>query len=150
MKSDSLVLERIAGHLNLEIMPETIAQQFIAALSRLEADRDLDGITLLFADSSEIGNVVAPEKFHGMEGARTFWKQYRDAFEEVESTFRSQIATPNQVALEWTTKGTLSDGSPFYYEGVSILEFGDGKITRFQAYFDPRALGRQLESSANV
>ena len=131
-------------------MSEAIAQQFISALGRLEADRDLDRITSLFSDESEIGNVVAPEKFHGVEGARTFWKQYRDAFGEAQSKFRSQIVSADRVALEWTTTGTMADGSPFHYDGVSILELENGKIRRFQAYFDPRTLGRQMESSANA
>ena len=131
-------------------MLEATAQQFIAALGRLEADRNLDEIVSLFSNDSEVGNIVAPEKFHGIEGARTFWKQYRDAFGEAQSTFRNQILTADHAALEWATTGTLADGSSFHYEGVSILEVADGKIKRFQAYFDPRALGRQLESSAKA
>jgi ketosteroid isomerase-like protein len=34
------------------------------------------------------------------------------------------------------------------YEGVSILEMADGKITRFHAYFDPHALGLQVEQTS--
>ncbi len=127
-------------------MPDVTAEQFINALSRLEAEGKSDELIGLFSDESEVGNVVAPEKFHGVEGARTFWKQYRDAFQDARSTFRSKITTPEQIVLEWTTTGTLADGSSFHYDGVSILELKDGKIRRFQAYFDPRALGRQMEN----
>ena len=35
-------------------------------------------------------------------------------------------------------------GNEFKYDGVSILEINDEKISRFQAYFDPNNLGRQI------
>ena len=40
-------------------------------------------------------------------------------------------------------------GAPIAYEGVSILEMADGKITRFhRLYFDPHDLGLQIEQAA--
>ena len=41
-------------------------------------------------------------------------------------------------------------GGELVYSGVSILEFAGDKIRRFQAYFDPRALGRELEQPAEA
>jgi ketosteroid isomerase-like protein len=126
-------------------MSEQLAGKFIEALGRLEAARDLEAITALFADESEVGNVTSPEKFRGREGAREFWgAKYRDTFGEVKSTFRNVFANETRAALEWTTVGTAADGSPVNYDGVSILEFGGGKITRFCAYFDAGGLGRQI------
>lgn len=131
--------------------PDTeMAQRFIAALHALERERDLDTIAGLFADDGEIGNIVSPRTFTGREGARHFWESYRGTFDEIESTFRTVIARDGQAALEWTTDGTSADGDPFTYSGVSILEFANGQITRFWAYFDPHALGRQLERGAQV
>ena len=126
-------------------MSEQLAERFIEALGRLEAERDLETISALFSDESEIGNVVSPEKFHGREGARDFWgSKYRDTFGEVKSTFRNVFATDDRVALEWTTVGTAADGSPVEYDGVSILETDGERITRFRAYFDAGDLGRQI------
>jgi ketosteroid isomerase-like protein len=126
-------------------MSEQMAKRFVEALGRLEAERDLEGITALFAGESEVGNVVSPEKFHGREGAREFWgAKYRDTFGEVRSTFRNVFAAANFAALEWTTEGTSADGSPIRYEGVSILETDGEAITRFCAYFDAGSLGRQI------
>ena len=126
-------------------MSEQLAGRFIEALGRLEAERDLEPITALFAEESETGNVTSPEKFRGREGAREFWgAKYRDTFGEVRSTFRNVFATENRAALEWTTEGTAADGSPVSYEGVSILETDGEKITRFCAYFDAGRLGRQM------
>lgn len=126
-------------------MSEQLAGRFIEALGRLEARRDLEDITALFAEESEVGNVTSPEKFQGREGAREFWgSKYRDTFGEVESTFRNVFATADRVALEWRTVGTSADGSPVAYDGVSILETDGEKITRFRAYFDAGELGRRI------
>jgi ketosteroid isomerase-like protein len=126
-------------------MSEQVARKFVEALGRLEAARELDGIVALFAEGCEVGNVVSPEKFNGREGAREFWgAKYRDTFGEVRSTFRNVFATENRAALEWTTEGTSSDGSPVKYDGVSLLEIDGELITRFCAYFDAGSLGRQI------
>lgn len=132
-------------------MSEQLAERFIEALGRLEAERDLETITALFSDESEVGNVVSPEKFHGREGARDFWgSKYRDTFGEVRSTFRNVFATETRAALEWTTEGTAHDGTPVRYDGVSILETDGERVTRFRAYFDAGALGRQLTGKAHA
>lgn len=124
---------------------EQLAQRFIEALGRLEAERELEPIVSLFAEDCEVGNVVSPEKFHGREGARKFWgEKYRDTFGEVKSTFRNTFATEGRAALEWATEGTSSDGAGVAYEGVSILETEGGLIKRFRAYFDATDLGRQI------
>ncbi len=132
-------------------MSEQTAQKFIEALGRLEAERDLETIVGLFAPDCEVGNVVSPEKFHGPDGAREFWgAKYRDTFGEVRSTFRNVFAAGDRAALEWTTEGTTANGAPFNYEGVSILEIEGDTITRSRAYFDPEALGRQIERAATA
>lgn len=132
-------------------MSEQVARKFVEALGRLEAGRELDALVALFAEECEVGNVVSPEKFGGREGAREFWgAKYRDTFGEVRSTFRNVFATEGRAALEWTTEGTSSDGSPLRYDGVSILETDGELITRFCAYFDAGALGRQILHKATA
>ena len=128
-------------------MPNSIADRFTEALSRLESDRDLDLIASLFSDNAEIGNVIAPEKFHGQKGARDFWTKYRDTFESLKSTFRNRIIDESgRIALEWSTRGTSAGGNQLEYDGVSILETEGDNITRFRAYFDAGGLGRQMET----
>lgn len=124
-------------------------EQFMAALSALERDRDVETIAALFAAGSEIGNLITPRHFSGPEGARGFWQAYRATFDEVQSEFRNVIAGDGSAALEWTTSGTSAQGAPISYTGVSILEFAGGKITRFWAYFDPGDLGRQMEQGGS-
>ena len=125
-------------------------QRFIDALQILERDRDSVEMMGLFMDSSEVGNIVSSREFIGLEGAHEFWEMYRDTFGEVASTFRNVIVGDGRAALEWTTTGTNPAGAPIAYEGVSILEMADGKITRFRAYFDAHDLGRQIERGAEA
>jgi predicted ester cyclase len=127
-------------------MSDTIAERFIEGLRALEESRNADGLVSLFTQDAEVGNVVAPEKFHGLEGARDFWTKYRDTFEKVKSTFRNRIIDENRIALEWNTVGKAVYGAPVEYSGVSILEVSGEKISRFRAYFDPAALGRQMDA----
>ena len=134
----------------VSIMSEQLAEKFVEALGRLEAAGELEPIVSLFADECEVGNVVSPEKFRGREGAREFWgAKYRDTFGEVRSTFRNVFVAGGRAALEWTTEGTGRDGRPVRYDGVSILETEGERITRFRAYFDAGALGRQLAGKAH-
>lgn len=120
-------------------------QAFIDALNTLERDRDVEPIARLFAAESEIGNIVSPRRFSGVDGAREFWRAYRATFGDMQSEFRNVIEDDRRAALEWKTTGTSIQGDSITYAGVSILEFADGQISRFWAYFDPGDLGRQME-----
>lgn len=123
---------------------QDLTRRFIDALGRLEQDREVEPLVALHAEDSDVGNVNAPERFHGPDGARRFWTEYRATFGEMRSEFRNTITTGDRAALEWTTTGTTADGKPVEYEGVSILEVERDTITRFRAYFDPGKLGRQM------
>ena len=128
-------------------MSEQLANKFIEALRTLETDRDVEPLAALYADEAEIGNVIAPGRFHGPDGARQFWTDYRGTFDKAESKFRSVIAGGGGAALERTTQGTSFEGAPFGYSGVTILEIDGDKVIRSSAYFDPSALGRQIKGS---
>src|SRR5918997_1010924 len=131
-----------------DMVDTDVTQQFIDALADLERERNVERITALFGPESEVGNIVSPRQFSGAEGARAFREGYRDALGEVATTFRNVIVSDGRAALERTTTGTSAAGAPISYEGVSILEMADGKITRFRAYFDPHDLGLQIEQAS--
>lgn len=124
------------------------SQRFIDALHQLEASNDPGPLVALHHPDCTVGNNVAPHEFAGQQGAREFWQIYRATFDQVESTFRNVIAAEDRIALEWTTIGTAPDGSPVQYDGVSILEWNADQISRFRAYFNASALGRQITTSA--
>jgi len=121
-----------------------LAQRFMDALGRIERGGDVARMVELFADDCRLGNAAAHREFHGKDGVRYFWHEYRGSFGDVRSEFRNVVVADGSIALEWRTEGTSPDGHPLSYEGVTILETDGDRIRRFHAYFDPRRLGRQM------
>ena len=124
-------------------MSREVADNFIEALWKLEEDEDVEPLVRIHTEDCEVGNVSVPGTFNGHEGLREFWTSYRGTFGEMRSEFRNVFATREGAALEWTTQGT-SNGDSVSYDGVSILEFEDGRVRRFTAYFDTRDLTPQI------
>ncbi|MCY1083142.1 nuclear transport factor 2 family protein [Archangium lansingense] len=120
------------------------AQRFVDALARLEENGDVEPLLELFGDDAQVSNVAARRTFHGKDGARYFWREYKGMLRQVKSTFRNMIEAGDRVALEWESSGTAHNGAAVDYEGVSIIEWDGERISRFYAYFDPRVLGQEL------
>jgi len=120
------------------------ALRFAEALTRLEETGDMDALLMLFGEDAQVSNVVSHRTFHGREGARSFWAEYKGMLRQVKSTFRNMIESGDRVALEWESSGTAHNGAAVDYEGVSIIEWEGEFISRFYAYFDPRLLGQEL------
>lgn len=128
-------------------MAKEIAEKFIEALGKLEESEDVETIVSLFDKNCEVGNVTLTKNLSGTDGANEFWTNYRRTFGEIKSTFKNIIITDGTAALEWTSEGTSLNGNEIHYEGVSVLEVEDEKITRFFAYFNPAKLGHQIEEA---
>ena len=124
-------------------MSREIANSFVEALRRLEEDGDVEALVEIHTEDCEVGNVSVREAFRGHESLREFRTEYHKTFGEMKSTFRNVFATEEGAALEWTTQGT-SNGDAVSYDGVSILEIENGKVSRFMAYFDTRRLTHQV------
>jgi hypothetical protein len=124
-------------------MSREVADGFVEALRKLEENRDVEALVEIHSEDCEVGNVAVSETFRGHDGLREFWTTYRSTFGEMRSEFRNVFATEEGAALEWKTEGT-SNGDSVSYAGVSILEVEGGKVSRFMAYFDPRALTPQV------
>lgn len=116
-------------------MPQK-ADTFIAALYKLEDDRDVGPIAALYAPDADISNPLVKHASEGKPGAEAFWTQYRAAFETIHSDFRNKLESDDAVILEWVSSGESKEG-PFRYGGTSVIEYGEGGITAFRAYFDP-------------
>ena len=125
-------------------MSKEVADGFVEALRKLEEDRNVEALVEIHTEDCEVGNVSVPQTFSGHDGLREFWTGYRKTFGEMKSEFRNVFADEKgHAALEWMTEG-ISNGDTFSYAGVSILEIEGGKVRRFMAYFDTRALTPQV------
>jgi ketosteroid isomerase-like protein len=125
-------------------------RRFIEGLRALERDRNVEALVATYSDEAEVGNVVTPHEFRGKDGARDFWTRYRETFGEIESTFRTVIEDERGAVLEWSSRGTSADGTAVEYEGVTVLEFDGDQVVRFRAFFNPSALGSQMEGQREV
>ena len=127
-------------------MSRDVADRFVEALWKLEEDRDVDALVEIHTEDCDVGNVAVPKTFSGHDGLREFWTSYRDTFGEMRSEFRNVFADEaGHAALEWNTSGE-ANGKDVSYDGVSLLEIEDGKVSRFRAYFDPRSISSQVVS----
>ena len=125
-------------------MTKEVADGFVEALKKLEEDRDVEALVEIHTEDCDVGNVAVPKNFSGHDGLREFWTGYRDTFGEMKSEFRNFFADDaGHAALEWNTSGE-ANGNDVSYDGVSLLEIEEGKVSRFRAYFDPRSLSGQV------
>lgn len=123
-------------------MPPPVAdlvRAFTDALGRLHADRDVEPLVALFAEDATLAKLDRPHEEHGPAGARQFWLAYRDVFDDVAVTFGHTVEGEDSAALEWTSNGTLRDGTPLSYRGVSVLEVGTEQLNAFRTYYDAAA-----------
>ena len=125
--------------------PKVLADRFIQALQGCEhgtPPEAIEPMVELFSDEAKCGNLLIPVPYSGREGARTFWKDYRSSFREIKSHFtKIHLSSDGLITLEWTSEGIARSGRPFTYRGITLLEFNaNGKIQRFQAYYDTAAL----------
>lgn len=116
-----------------------IAQRFVTALGELHSSKDAGPIADLFTDDATLSKVGVPHEEKGRDGARTFWQQYREVFDEISSDFSHQVTDEGVAYLEWTSKGTLRDGTSFTYDGISVLEGAEDRINAFRTYYDTAA-----------
>lgn len=116
-----------------------LIERFKTGLHELHRGGDVDPLVELFAEDAILSKAGLPHGERGREGAQTFWRNYRDVFGSIESTFHNVVSGDGIAFLEWTSTGTLRDGEDFRYEGVSVLE-GDGEsIGAFRTYYDTAA-----------
>ena len=133
-------------------MAKPTADEFIAALRECEDAGSVDALAALYADDARTSNPESKEPQHGPEGARRFWTGYRKSFERIHSRFHSILESEDRAMLEWTSDCETAAGVLTSYDGVSVFETRDGRITRFTAYFDPKELtaSRGNEKDAGV
>ncbi|MBA4064349.1 MAG: epoxide hydrolase [Isosphaera sp.] len=111
----------------------------MAALQRTEKSGDPNGLADLFTDDAELTNLAKPEPARGRDGARAFWADYLKAFGSIRSEFGLVVADGPAAVMEWTSEGTLPNGKPITYRGVSVVETAGDRVARFRTYYDTAA-----------
>lgn len=126
---------------------DDLTKKFINALGDLHRDGNVEPLVDLFADDATLNKAGMPHGQHGKDGAKTFWEQYRRVFDQIEASFSHTVTDDGIAYLEWTSNGTLADGTDFGYDGVSVLEASGDTIESFRTYYDTAAF---LETKSAV
>ena len=92
------------------------------ALQRFEATGDLAPLLALFDPEAEALNLGRTEPARGLDQVEGFWRDYRSIFRTIGSEFTHVIEGKDGAVLEWLSRGTLLNGDPVEYKGVSVLE----------------------------
>jgi len=112
------------------------ARAFVAELRRFEQSGDPTDLVALFTDDATALRLDA-------RGERTdvtaFWQEYRGQFDRLTTTFHNGVEDSGQVALEWSSEATLTDGRALSYRGVTVLDLAGEKIARLRTYYDSAA-----------
>ncbi len=121
-------------------MAKPTAQEFVAALRRVEDEGDVEAMAALYTEDAQLLNPTDRTPHVGPDGARKFWEAYRKSFQTIRSRFHAVLESDGRIMLEWTSDCRTAAGVDTSYDGVSVVETREGRIARFSAYFDPMQL----------
>src|SRR5919107_3261820 len=113
-----------------------LTQEFMRALQQYETTGELAPLLALFDEDGEALNLGRTEPARGTEAIEGFWRDYRAVFREVRSEFTHVIEGKDGAVLEWVSRGSLPNGEPVEYKGVSILEASSNRVRKFRTYYD--------------
>ena len=116
-----------------------MTERFTEALHHLDADNDAEPLVELSGDDTRLMKLDEAHETQGKDGARRFWTDYRNVFGEIRTTFTHTVAGEGSAALEWISEGTLSDGKPFSYRGVTVIEGDEDRLSGVRTYYDSAA-----------
>ncbi len=128
-----------------------LTERFTAALHHLDAESDAQPMVDLTSDDAELVKLNQTHEARGRDGAKRFWEDYRHVFGELETTFTHTTVGEDRAALEWESRGTLRNGKPFSYTGVTVID-GDGGdnavVTGVRTYYDSAAFLQDTADTA--
>lgn len=125
-----------------------LVTEFIRRLQDAENTHSAKHLSELFTDDADLCNLTRPTSRNGDARAKDvsmhkqalpFWNQYLNAFDSIASHFTSIIEAEKCAVLEWHSVGSLKNGFPISYNGVSIVEFDGKAIKAFRTYYDSAA-----------
>ena len=113
---------------------------------------NMDQLLTVFTEDVIYEDVTMGVVNHNKEEVRGFASGFFPAFPDIRFAVDSALIISNHAAVEWTVTGTQTGDMPGMLasnrratlRGVSIIEFGGGKIARQTDYWDLATLLRQL------
>ena len=115
------------------------AREFVAALRSFEQDGNPYGLLAQFADGAVVSRLDGRGERTDVEA---FWREYRDQFERVSTTFRNAVESDAAVALEWDSDVVPVGSQATTYRGVTVLEIDPlaDAVSSLRVYHDTATL----------
>ena len=119
-------------------------------------DKEYDAVDDLFAETVTIHNVATGTDYDGRAAFKEWIRGVHEGFPDftVEYTTDDTIVGEHKIAQQWTVsgthEGTLPDagieatGNRVEFDGVTVFELDDGKVTEAWWYYDMLAFLDQL------
>lgn len=106
--------------------------------------RDADALVQLFTPDGEI--IVPGERWRGRTKIREEVSRFAQQYTDVNIDIRRIIVEDNQAAVEWYYEDTeKATGLRNKADDVVIVDFKDGRISRWREYFDSKTpVSKQL------
>jgi len=116
-----------------------VSERFMQALHHLDEHADTGPMVDLTAPEAVLTKLDRHREATGPEGARGFWDEYRSVFETIRTEFTHTVDTDTSSSLEWTSRGTLSDGAALTYSGVTVIDVSGEQVSGVRTYYDSAA-----------
>jgi len=110
------------------------ARSFANALQTFEKDGDAAALAARFTSDAVTQRLDARGERRGE--VEQFWREYRDQFDSISTTFYDVVEGGDRVALEWSSDATLTDGRPITYRGVTVIDLDGDKVGKLRTYYD--------------
>lgn len=113
---------------------------------------NLDAAEEIYAPNY-VGHEPAFGDARGVEAAKQFAADYRQAFPDLQTTIEDQVAEGDKVVTRFTARGTHQGeteafgpptGNRVEVTGITVEQFADGKIVEDWTNFDALGLMQQL------
>lgn len=115
--------------------PREEARALIERVIHLYNEKDLDGLSDLYADDITLWSALGSE----VEGKEAFLDHVAELFERLpdeQMTADVMITDGSAVVVEFTSRGT-HDGSPYELTFTEVFEISDGLLKSVKTYIDP-------------
>jgi ketosteroid isomerase-like protein len=109
---------------------EKISSEFFTFFN----NRDLDRLRVLLAENAQFQfpktqPLLSPDRI--LKFLHVLYRQYP----ELAFTVHRTIVQENRAAVHWTNRGKNRRGEPYENEGMTLLEFAEGKIAFISDFF---------------
>lgn len=111
------------------------ARALVERVVQLYNDKDLDGLSALYAEDITLWSSLGAET----SGKQEFLDHIRHLFDRLpdERMTADVVVTDGSTAvLELTSRGT-DDGSPYEISFTEVFEIANGQLTSVKTYIDP-------------